>query len=66
MAKISINNGASTHSPEEAIQIMGWDVISQYMDDTTRETVHILMAPCTELEFLEAYLSVAEEDLIIG
>lgn len=43
-----------------------WDAIVNMMDDDIRETVHDDMAPCSEQEFLEAYLDRAQEDLIIG
>lgn len=36
------------------------------MDDDTREKVHFDFSPCTEEEFLNAYLSISDYDLIIG
>lgn len=35
-------------------------------DDDTREKVHSEFAPCTEEEFLNGYLAISEDDLIIG
>ena len=43
-----------------------WDTVTQAMDDDTREAVHNEIAPCTEAEFLAAYLDRAADDLIIG
>ena len=64
--RISIDNGVSFVSPEEAIAGLPWETIAHYMDDSTREAVAIELAPCTELEFLTRYLEIADEDLIIG
>ena len=66
MKKISIDNGNSWTTPEAAIATLGLDVIVNYMDDDTRETVHSELAPCTEVEFLARYLELAPCDLIIG
>ena len=43
-----------------------WDAIVNMMDDDTREAIAADLAPCSELEFLEAYLERAADDLIIG
>lgn len=43
-----------------------WDVVANMMDDDTREKVHSEFAPCTEEEFLNGYLAISEDDLIIG
>ena len=43
-----------------------WDAIANVMDDDIREAVHAAVAPCTEAEFLAAYLERATDDLIIG
>ena len=43
-----------------------WDAIANVMDDDIREAVHRNLAPCTEAEFLAAYLERATDDLIIG
>lgn len=40
---------------EAIIGYYGWDYIGAMMDDEIREELHLEMAPCTELEFLEAY-----------
>ena len=66
MKQISMDNGCSFIEPAEAIESASWDVIVHYMDDDTRELVHRDIAPCSELEFLIAYLEKAEYDLIIG
>ena len=66
MAQISINNGHSFTSPEDAIASMPWDTIVAYMDDDAREAVHAELAPCTDIEFLTAYLDRATGNLIIG
>jgi len=66
MKQISIDNGNSWTTPEAAIATLGLDVIVNYMDDDTREAVHNEIAPCTEVEFLAAYLERATDDLIIG
>jgi hypothetical protein len=66
MANVSVNNGLSTVSPEEAIKSVEWDELATMMDDETRETVHSELAPCTELEFLTRYLELAKENLVVG
>lgn len=66
MKKISIDNGRSYVTPAEAIYAMSWDAIASMMDDDTREAVHRDLAPCTEAEFLAAYLERATDNLIIG
>lgn len=43
-----------------------WDMLVQFMDDETRENVHLEFAPCTEQEFLIEYLKRAPHDLIVG
>ena len=65
MKNISINNGASFVTPEEALREISIDTLAAYMDDDVREQVHLELAPCTELEFLSRYLQLAKEDLII-
>ena len=68
--EISLNNGNTYLTAEEAMpKILErglWDVVVAFMDDETREKAHSLVAPCSELEFLEKYLEIADEDLIIG
>jgi hypothetical protein len=66
MARISIDNGHSYATPEEALRAHSMEAIANYMDDDTREAVHAEIAPCTDAEFLARYLDLAAEDLIIG
>ena len=66
MKKISIDNGTTYIEPAEALEAIGMDAIVNVMDDDLRESVHADLAPCSDLEFLTAYLDRAEEDLIIG
>ena len=66
MKSISINNGHSFCAAEDAIAAVGFDLIVASMDDETRESIHNKLAPCSEIEFLTAYLEVAPEDIIIG
>jgi len=49
--------------PEAGIS---WDTIVNYMDDDIREYVHRDIAPCSELDFLNRYLEVSPDDLIIN
>lgn len=65
-AKISIDNGRTFITPEEAILREDWDTIVHYMDDDARESAHRDLAPCGPLEFLTEYLRRACCDLIIG
>lgn len=66
MKNISVNNGHSFCAPEDAITTVGFYTIVASMDDETRELVHNKLAPCSEIEFLEAYLELAPEDIVIG
>lgn len=66
MKQISIDNGLTFVTPEEAIKGMRWEVIAHYMEDEAREAVHDELAPCTDLDFLTRYLQVADHDLVIG
>jgi hypothetical protein len=66
MKRISIDNGTTHTTPDEAIKAVGMDTIVNYMDDDTREAVHNELAPCSEIEFLSRYLELAKDDLIIG
>lgn len=75
MVQISINNGMSFVKPGNAIDELAekngwkkeeaWEVITGFMDDEIVRSLDF-MTPCGELEFLEAYLKDAKEDLIIG
>lgn len=66
MAKISIDNGATWTTPAAALDVFTLDAIAEYMDDDTREAVHAAIAPCSDVEFLAAYIDRAAHDLIIG
>ena len=66
MKQISINNGASYTTIEDAIATVGMNTIAMMMDDEIREQVANDIAPCTDEEFVAEYLRRAEEDLIIG
>lgn len=66
MKQISINNGRSFCTPAEALNRLTLADMIVYMDDDIRERVHAELAPCTDREFLELYLALAAEDLIIG
>ena len=66
MAEISVDNGRTFVTAAEALDAVGPEVIAMFMDDEIREAVHSELAPCTELEFLERYLQLAKENLIIG
>ena len=63
---ISIDNGNTFVTPQEAIKGMSWDVIAHYMEDEARETAHNELAPCSRLDFLIRYLEIADHDLVIG
>lgn len=68
---ISIDNGAhfSTVDNELMEQIEEhnlWDSIVEFMDENTREIVHNAFAPCSDRTFLETYLMLAPNDLVIG
>jgi hypothetical protein len=66
MKSISINNGASFCEPAEAIENMSWDTITSFMDPDIMEQVASEIAPCTNEIFLNRYLELANDDLIIG
>jgi hypothetical protein len=61
---LSIDNGRSVCTPEEAIAALPWEVIVNAMDDDIREQVHMAVAPCSELEYLVAYLKFGS--IVIG
>ena len=67
---ISLDNGHTYLTAGEAIpEILNrnlWDVVANAMDDDVRESVHNDVAPCSEVEFLAAYLERAAEDLVVG
>ena len=64
--RIKINNGATYTTPAEALEEISLDTMAEYMDDDTREAVHNELAPCSDIEFLERYLEIAPDDLIVG
>lgn len=66
MKQISINNGATYTTPAEALEEISLDTMAEYMDNDTREAVHNELAPCSDIEFLERYLELAPDDLIVG
>ena len=43
-----------------------WQQIVREMDDELREEIHTELAPCTDMEFLVAYLRRAADDIVIG
>ena len=64
--RISIDNGVSFVDLETAVRSVDWCVISNAMDDDILEHVHQMLAPCSEIEFLDRYLRLSPDDLIIG
>ncbi len=66
MKNVSIDNGATWTTPEEALNTISIDVMAEYMDDESREQTARELAPCSDLEFLTRYLEIAPDDLIIG
>ena len=38
-----------------------WDIAVEMMDDEIRERIHAELAPCSEEEFLAAYMEAHEE-----
>ena len=66
MKQISINNGATYTTPAEALEEISLDTMAEYMDNDTLEAVHNELAPCSDIEFLERYLELAPDDLIVG
>lgn len=65
MKRISIDNGHSFVTPEEAVKAMPWETIVNLMDDETREAVNAEWID-SEVEFLTRYLELAPDDLIVG
>ena len=66
MKQITINNGATYTTAAEALEEISLDTMAEYMDDDAREAVHNELAPCSDIEFLERYLEIAPDDLIVG
>ena len=70
MTQISLDNGHTYLDAQEAAPIIDsmrlWDAVWEIMDDDLREKIHMEHAPCSNEEFLVAYLAESEENLIIG
>lgn len=66
MRKISVNNGRSYTTVEDAIAKVGIMTIAMMMDDDIRRDVDASFTGETDADFVRAYLSVAHDDLIIG
>lgn len=74
MAQISLNNGNTYMTAEEAMEQINerslWDVIVNQMDDEIREDVVYELDyndyEDENLQFLREYLNRAETDLVIG
>lgn len=65
-AQISVDNGRSWVTPEEAVAEAQWDVIVSAMEDRYRQYAHSKIASCSELDFLRFYLEIAPNDVVIG
>ena len=63
MYTISIDNGLSTTTPEQAIATLGMDVIRNMMDDDTCAQIEY-QQPRNDVEFINLYLQYAP--IIIG
>jgi hypothetical protein len=66
MKRVSIDNGHSFVTAGEALSAIRLNAMIPYMDDEAREAAHNEVAPCSEKMFLEKYLELATDDLIIG
>lgn len=66
MKRISIDNGLTYTTPQDALQVISIDTMAEYMNDDAREAVHNDLAPCADIDFLTRYLEIAPDDLIIG
>ena len=62
--RISLDNGRTYLTAEEAmpeiIENNLWNVIVNMMDDEIREKLHNELAPCTDQEFMDAYVEAHE------
>ena len=65
MKNISINNGATYTTIEDALANCSWNAIVQMMDDEIREQVANAIAPCTNEEFLAEKLRSEREETTI-
>ena len=67
---ISLDNGVTFMTAADAIPEIEendlWDIVFEMMDEDTRDGVHNYMSPCTNEEFLDAYLKSAPCNLVIG
>lgn len=66
MKKLSIDNGNTFVTPEEALKHLPMKTIAFYMDDNVREFVHACFKGDSDADFIRAYLLLAVDDLIIG
>lgn len=76
MARINLSNGSKScwFTADEASEALKYaeengitfDAIATVMVDEDREAVAADFAPCTDAEFLAAYLRLASEDIVIG
>lgn len=76
MKSINFSNGSQSYwfSAEEADSAIKFadengvtpEAIACAMDDELREAIAADFAPCTDAEFLAAYLRLASEDIVIG
>lgn len=66
MKKISVDNGFTFTSVDEAIETAGIFTIAQMMDHDVREYVHNNCNCDTDVDFVREYLRYAHDDLIIG
>lgn len=64
--RVSVDNGETWVSPVEALTFVDLRAMVEYMDVETMEAVHNDAAPCSDLDFLTAYLAKAPADLVIG
>lgn len=64
---VSLNNGTTYLTAEEALQQMPLMEMAQFMDRDTMELANSECAPdCSDEEWLELYLKYNDGDLIIG
>ena len=72
-AQISFDNGNSFYGLDDMAEITEaintfhyWPVVESFMDSEVCETIHNELAPCTNEQFLQRYLELAIDDLVIG
>lgn len=63
---ISIYNGADTVTPAEAVAALPWDTITVFMHSGLMQYISDYLDPATPEEFLQAYLELSPDNLIIG